>query len=100
LYTSLDIDPLLEHLVAVDVDKQLRDGGSESGRHAGQFGTLSGRFDELGGVLGEEGNVLAGAVFEDESRAARGADTGNRRWRKRKADGPRNAAQFFGQLRP
>jgi hypothetical protein len=98
LYTSLRIDALLEHLVLVDVDEQLRHGRPEGGRNAGEFGALSRGFDELGGVLGEEGDVLAGTVLKNEGRAARGADPLDGRWRKRKGDGAGDAAKPLGQL--
>ena len=97
LVDVIDVDPLLEHLVAVDLDEALRYGRPEGRRHAGQLGTLACRLDELVGVLGEELDVLAGTVLENEGRSARGADARNRWWRERKADGAADPGQLLIQ---
>ncbi|EXI65763.1 MAG: hypothetical protein AW08_02975 [Candidatus Accumulibacter adjunctus] len=98
LVDLLDVDPLLEHLVAVHVDEQLRHDRAEGGRQAGEFRSLARRFEELAGLLGEEGDVLAGAVLQDEGGAARDTDALDCRRRKGEADGTADAGKPPGQL--
>ena len=56
-YTSLRCDALLQHLVAIYVDKLLRDTGQESGAEAGDFRPLASSVKKSGEVLGEELNI-------------------------------------------
>jgi hypothetical protein len=89
-----EVDPLLEHLVLVDVDEQLRHGRPEGRRDAGHFGSLLRGFEKLGGVLGEEGDVFSGAVLSMKV-APPETPTPDCRWRKGKGDGAGDAAEFF-----
>lgn len=83
LVDIVDLDPLLEDLVAVHVDEELRDRGPEGRGHAAQLRALLRRLDEGVHVRGQELDILARPVLEHEGRAARGADAGDGRGRRR-----------------
>ena len=68
---------LLQHFVAVYVDKLLRHAGQESGAEAGDFRPLSRGFKKDVQVSGEELNIAARTVFEDKGESAGSADAGN-----------------------
>ena len=94
LVNVVEFDALLEHFVAIHLDADLRNDGQKRGADAGDLGPLFGRGHEGAEISGEEGDVFTGAILEDESDAPRGADAGNRRWRK----GERDAFADLGQL--
>ena len=99
LVDVVDVDPLLEHFVAVDVDENLRHGWAEGRRHAGQFWPFARRLDEFVGVGREEVDVLAGAILKNEGRPARGADARNRWRRESETDGAAQATELSRQAR-
>ncbi len=81
-YTSLSGDALLQRLLAVDLEKLLRDAREECADQSRRdFRTLRRRSHELLQIVGQELHVLAGAIFEHERKAAGCADAGNRRRR-------------------
>ena len=74
-----EIDALLQDLVAIDVDEDLRHGGQEGAGRGGDLRAFAHGFEEAVQVFAEEGRIAAGAIFEHEGDAAGGADAGNRR---------------------
>ncbi len=69
-----------QHLVPVHFDEHLRHVGQIRREQPAQFGPLPRRRHELVQVLREKGRILAaGAVFQDERKAAGSADAGNGR---------------------
>ncbi len=90
---------MLQHLVAVYVDKFLRDTGQESGGEAGDFRPLASSVKKNGEVPGKERNIAAGTVFEDEGESAGGADARNGRRGKAEGDSRRQFAQLLVEMR-
>ena len=76
-------DPLLEHLVAIDLGEVLRRARQERREQQRELGTLPGRGEELRRVLGEERGIATGAVFQHERDAGRRADARDGRGRER-----------------
>ncbi len=79
------INPLLKHLIAVNVDKYLRYRGQEGRGRPGDLRPFLRFRQELLGVRPQKVDVLSGAVLQDESHPAGGADAryGRRRERER-----------------
>ena len=80
-----ELHPLLQHLVAVHVDEDLRHRGGEGRGDPGKFGPFARLGQEFLGVLPQEGDVLACPVLEHHGDAARGADA--RDGRRREGEG-------------
>ena len=90
----VEVHALLQDLVAVDVNKFLRDAGQERCAKAGDFRALASGVEKSGEVPGEEWNVGAGTVFKDEGEAAGSADAGNGR----RGESESNSLGQFAQL--
>src|SRR5262249_14789797 len=80
------IDSLLDHLVAVDVHKNLLHIRLERRNESAEFGTFARCIEKSLHVLRQERNVFARAILQDKLEPARGAYSRNHRWRKSKCD--------------
>src|SRR4030095_7227904 len=79
LINLVQIDSLLQNLVAIDVDEDLRDGGQKGGNDAADLRSFTRGFDKLVHVLREEADVFPGAIFQREGKSARRATPGDGR---------------------
>ena len=68
---------MLQHLVAIHIGKDLRDGGNERRGEQSKLRPLARSLEKSIRILREEFDSLAGAVFEHESGAARRANARN-----------------------
>src|SRR4029077_6785020 len=84
---------LLEHFVAVHLDKFLRHTGEKGGAQTGDFRALACGIEENAQVFGEELNIAPGAVLEVKSETSGSAHAGNSRGRKAERKGGWQPAQ-------
>src|SRR5262249_36758878 len=96
----LDVDTLLEDLVAIHGDELLRHIGQERGRHRGEFRTLPRGGNQLVRVVREKGHVASRAVLQDERESAGRSHTGNGRRRKRKRYALTETGEFLVHALP
>jgi hypothetical protein len=93
-----EVDPLLQYFLLIDVDKLLRHARYVRGGYHADFGSFASRFEELIQVLHQEFRFLSGAVFENKLKSTRGADSLNRRRRKRKHGSLRQSNELEVEL--
>ncbi len=90
------IHALLQHLVAIYLDKFLGNIGQESGTKTGDFGALSSGGKKEVQVSGEELDIASRTVLEHEGETAGSADAGNGRRGKTEGNPRRQLAQLAG----
>ena len=90
---------MLEHFVAVYVDKLLRNAGQEGSGEAADFRPFAGRVQKKAHIFGQELNIAARTVFQNECEPAGGPDARNS-WRgKTESNSRRQFAQLLVQMR-
>ena len=75
------IHALFQHLVLVDIGKDLRDARDEGGVHGGEFGPLRATSRNFCVCSARNATSLPERSSSMNDDAARGADAGNSRWR-------------------
>ena len=93
------VDSLLQHFVAIDVDEDLRNIRQKGGDQPGELGPFARGVEKRLQILGKETDVFARAILEYERESTSRADTGNCRWRKRERETFAQTREVFVQSR-